>query len=511
MSVARGVLFAFVVSAVQLAAADIVGGEVAHALEDKEALQSPSAESLYGNNYQTSGRRYTEHTGVGHEISNAFQNSVIGFVLFLLGFPVLFFNEWRQAKMWELFGRAAKITRANVSPDKILEDNDRGLVHVSGTTTNADKITDPLFNFSVNNCAKLERSVEMYLWTEEKHEISKQDTNTGGTTTEYEYRYKQEWCSHHVDSSSFREPGHENPPKMEISSDSFVGVKVMLGAFTLPAALKNRLCNSVNCTSDANVNGSKGQKMLQMNFKNVGGWLSTEQGSPNIGDYRVSFSKVPCGPTTVLAVQVKDTFCEMAYTAKVENYKVDVGSLSQPLLEEGAPPQQQIGIQMSASQGSSNPCSCCPCCACCSCVGSMIESGESVYEIEERNCSAEDMLNDAGSTQNCIHKALMIVGWLLMVIGINMFLSVVPALFRIIPFIGTYVQAFGNFVVSIVAFVFGSFFALITIAFGWLTIRPFKAMALITLALVIFFLPTIIDAAGVRESCDGSGPCSWVN
>merc|ERR1739848_71519 len=36
----------------------------------------------------------------------------------------------------------------------------------------------------------------------------------------------------------------------------------------------------------------------------------------------------------------------------------------------------------------------------------------------------------------------------------------------------------------------------------WLTIRPFKAAALIAIALIIFFLPTILDASGIHIGSD---------
>lgn len=479
-------------------------------LNDKETLKSVSPESLYGNNYGGNyggGSYVTSHSSVGQQISNAFGNVVLGMVLFFLGFPVLYFNEFRQAKMWELFGRAASITRPDVSPDSVDASNEKGLVHVSGVTTNADTISDPLFNISVTDCAKLGRTAEMYLWKEHKEQVSQKDTNTGGSDTTYKYSYSMEWCSSHQDSSSFHEKyGHENPPKMELSSDSWIGDVVKLGAFTLPRGLKDKLCNSRDCTAEASETPCQANNMLRMRFRRVGGWLSTEQswGGPKIGDYRVSFSKVPCGPTTVLAVQNNDTFVEMGYTAKVDmsTYTVDVGpggpGLGQPLLEEGAPPQQRIGIAMNTEQGSSNPCAICPCCAMCSCVGQCIESGESVFEIEERNCSAQDILGDAGKTQNRIHKLLMFVGWLFMVVGIYLMLAVIPALFRIIPFIGTYIQAFGNFVCQIAAFLLGSFFSLIAIAVGWISVRPRKSAVLLAVALIVYFLPSILDAAGIH-------------
>lgn len=504
MSVARGVFYFVVLSVVQLAAADI-GGEIAAVLDDKETLQSPSPESLYGNNYGGGRDTYTEtsHTSVFGEIGKAFKDAMIGFVLFLLGFPVLFFNEFRQAKMSELFDRAKGILYSNVPSDKVDPALDRCLVHVQGETANAEEIRDPQFSLSVANCVKLERKVQMFLWTEQKSEETR-DTNSGGTETKTTYSYEQQWCSSYVDSSSFKErDGHENPSKMEISSEDWVGPVVTLGAFTLPSCLKNRLTNSQDCTDEAAevINNCEARRKLQMEFSNVDGWFSTQKGAPNIGDYRVSFSKVPCGPTTVVGVQKDSTFTELHFKHKVDTKtgKVDLGSgPAEPLLEEGRPAQHRMGVEMPQEQDSSNPCSCCPCCCCCGVVGALIESGESVHEIEAGTVSAVDMLTHASDKQSCIHKVLMFVGWLMMVIGIHMMLAVVPALFRIIPFIGTYVQAFGNAIVTVISLVFGSIFALITIAVGWLTIRPFKAAALIAVSLVIFFLPNILDAAGVR-------------
>jgi len=66
----------------------------------------------------------SSHTSAGGEIKNAAGMSVFGCILFILGFPVLWFNESREAVMWELFGKAARIAVTDLTADKVDASND---------------------------------------------------------------------------------------------------------------------------------------------------------------------------------------------------------------------------------------------------------------------------------------------------------------------------------------------------------------------------------------------------
>src|ERR1700678_565941 len=109
-----------------------------------------------------------EYTGMGSRLGKSCLGVVIGIVLFLISFPLLFWNEGRAVHRARTLaeGKAAGV---DVSPDKVDEANEGKLVHVSGEATPAEPpletLTDPVFGVSAK-ALELKRTVEIYQWTE---------------------------------------------------------------------------------------------------------------------------------------------------------------------------------------------------------------------------------------------------------------------------------------------------------------------------------------------------------
>src|SRR3954470_3963631 len=89
---------------------------------------------------------------------------VIGILLMVSAFPMLFWNEGRAVRMAESLGEGRGIA-VSVPSDKADPQNDGKLVHTTGRAKTADTVADPVFGVSVNALA-LRRKVEMYQWKE---------------------------------------------------------------------------------------------------------------------------------------------------------------------------------------------------------------------------------------------------------------------------------------------------------------------------------------------------------
>ena len=234
-------------------------------------------------------------------LGSSFRGILVGLVLFILGFPLLFWNE----------GRTVTATRTNeFGADNVVEaeagsvnaEQDGELVHVVGEATTDAVLTDDEYGVSAT-AFQLARKVEMYQWVEESH--TREEKKLGGkiekTTT---YSYVKEWCSSAVNSDTFHEKDKVNPPaRRTLGSDCIYAPSATLGARRLTESQIKRLGGSTPLVTKYNPVGTN-------EFFEV-----TAVPAPKVGDIRVTFSVVKAPKTiTVVAAQKGDTFTK--YTVK---------------------------------------------------------------------------------------------------------------------------------------------------------------------------------------------------
>merc|ERR1712007_402637 len=131
-------------------------------------------------------------------------------------------------------------------------------------------------------------------------------------------------------------------------------------------------------------------------------------------------------------------------------------------------------------------------CMACKCVGMCVEAGESLDQLAQDNLTAAEMMDQAKQSQHCIYLCLRILGWVMFYVGLFLQFAAVPTLFRIIPFIGTWIQAFGNLFAKLAAFFLATFFWCITVAIAWLVMRPVKGIILLLVAIAMVVVPTLL-------------------
>jgi len=252
---------------------------------------------------------YTEVTGQSwfSRIVESIKAVFFGLVLFVVAFPVLFWNEGRAVRTAKSLqeGAGAVVT---VPADTVNAAHEGKLVHMMGEATTTETLSDPEFGVTLP-AIKLDRRVEMFQWQEEKKSETRSKLG-GGSETVTTYSYKQAWSPSLIDSSSFKQrEGHDNPRAMPVSSEAWTAKKVTLGAFTLSGQQVASLNNLEDVTVEEKAAGELPPDTKQKTkFYNGGYYLGGDPASPAIGDARVTFQVVRPATVSIVARQIGSTF-----------------------------------------------------------------------------------------------------------------------------------------------------------------------------------------------------------
>ena len=152
----------------------------------------------------------------GSRLGNSIKGVIVGLGLFVLGFPVLFWNEGNSVKTAKSLDEGEKACVSLESAEKVDPGMEGRLVHVSGKADTKDVLTDETFGVAATAIA-LTRKVEMYQWREDCKTEEKKNAG-GSVTTTKTYTYAKVWSGKAIDSSGFKESGHDNPGELEFPS-----------------------------------------------------------------------------------------------------------------------------------------------------------------------------------------------------------------------------------------------------------------------------------------------------
>ena len=239
-----------------------------------------------------------------------------GLIILIVGIGLLWYNEGRTVKTAQAIGEAKK-NYIQVKSDKVDSKNEGKLIATNGKVdlSESNELIDEIFGVKAKS-AKLQRTVEMFQWTEE----CTTDENDHENCT-----YKKEWKDELVDSSEFREGGHTNPSSMPYESEEYLADNVKVGSFTLTKELQSRLSTKKTIGNDLLkeqfANRVEGLRVDSKYLTNV-----AEGGTPEIGNIRVSFGYNDADSLSILAVQTDNSFS--AYVAKSgkEVYRIKEGT-----------------------------------------------------------------------------------------------------------------------------------------------------------------------------------------
>jgi tetrahydromethanopterin S-methyltransferase subunit G len=361
---------------------------------------------------------YTEvtHQSWGSRLSGSLKGIVVGFVLIAVAISALWWNE----------GRAIKRTRAleegagqvvNVTPDRVDATNESKLIHLSGRAMTQETLSDPDFGIQAQ-AIKLNRSVEMYQWQEQKNSETREKLG-GGTETITTYSYSKGWSSSVINTSSFKKPeGHQNPGHMPYKHYNARAQRVTLGEFTLSPSL----ISEINQSTPIALTGEEASTLRLPNNAQISDneiYIGPNPGSPQIGDVRIYFSAV--------------------YPMEVSVVSLQRGNSFQPYVAS---------------------------------------NGNEVELLEYGVQSAEQMFQAAHDRNAFLTWAIRLGGFIGIFIGIRMLLGTLRVLAAVVPMIGRLVGG----AIGLLAFILALVIALITIALAWIFYRPLLGIGLLVAA-----------------------------
>ena len=225
------------------------------------------------------------YQGFFSNLRDSIGGALVGVLLFLAAFPVLWWNEGRTD-----LSKVAKRSIV-VGPDAVDPAGEGKLVSVTSPLAAPEAIGDPEF-LNPGPYVRLHREVEMWAWVE--HSETREEKKWGGGKEKRTiYTYVREWTNTPEKSASFKHPeGHENPP-MPVPSKVFHPARATVGAYGFSPAEIGLPGMSPLPLDDDRV------KLRNPRDRRDGDYVFRGRGDlsdPMLGDVRISFQSLSPGP-----------------------------------------------------------------------------------------------------------------------------------------------------------------------------------------------------------------------
>lgn len=388
---------------------------------------------------------YQEKTTVGYgtRVGNSFRGIGTGFILFIAGTALLWWNEGRVVKTDKMLNEAEGVTVELETIDQINPEMDGKLVYATGFANTEDSLIDAQFGVGAT-AISMARSVEYYQWVEHSQEQRK-DKLGGSEEIITTYTYTKEWTNGPVQSSNFHDPAYQqkNFVLTTADSESWQAEKVTFGAFVLnegqirsisgdkPMTLSLDSATLVSWNKEvqqvlSRQNGNKADTLQLVHVNENQLYYGVSPNSPEVGDVRITWTKVLPAKVTIIAKQKDNTFT---------NYKAKNGKTFSTLV---------MGTRDAAE----------------------------IYE-------------GAHDSNHMLMWILRIVGVLLVIMGLKGIFGILETLMKVVPFLANIVGWGVGFACTVVGLVW----SLIIIGLAWLFYRPLIGIGLLALAgfLIWFF------------------------
>ncbi len=252
---------------------------------------------------------YTTYSSTGFlsRIVNSFLAVIIGLLLFVASFFVLYINEGRFDTS-NLAKTAVDISSQQSNTNSVLNGK---LVDTAGVLNSSQPIGDGLF-LRPGNYIAVKRTAEMYSWSEKQDSSSK--TNLGGSeNTQTTYTYQNEWSENPANSANFKVPaGHENPAEAFTDGENRVS-SANIGVYNIDVASVDLPSFAALPLTNDNTALNQGVILASNNYLFAGrGNIS----APQVGDERISYSVVNSGINAVIFGQLNGNSISPFYDAK---------------------------------------------------------------------------------------------------------------------------------------------------------------------------------------------------
>ncbi|MCQ2366048.1 MAG: TMEM43 family protein [Akkermansia sp.] len=479
---------------------------------------------------------YTETTtrSWGSRLGDSIKGIIVGIILFFASFPLLFWNEGNSVKVAKALEEGRGITVEVQDISKIDPANEGKLVHMCGDATTQDVLKDAEFGIEYNGMM-LRRKVQYYQWVEKSHEETKK--NFGGSeTTVTTYTYSKGWRNEPVNSSAFKEPGHDNTVSYAVNDREQYATNVQYGAFKftqgmieklsnektyslaeykIPAALRGRACvadkfvyvgrKTAQSAPDAVITTKSAQQTAALDVERTK--LEIEQLRLQVKQQELVQQDPASTAEQKQAAQLAAARAEIEIQQKellIKQAELDAkGAPAQPVAQQSATPQ----VQEPAPQ--EEPCSVSPTDPQ---IGDVritwevispkeavsivyVQTGDTFTPYHAKSDrsvallgmgiqSAEQLYEHAEDMNTITTWVLRFVGWFLMFGGLSMIFKPLSVLGDVVPFIGSLIGGASSVVAALMALIL----SLVTIAIAWIWYRPLLGIGLLAAAVFCVYL-----------------------
>ena len=431
-------------------------------------------------------------TGYGTRVGNSFKAIGGGFLMFVLGTALLWWNEGRAVKTEKMLDEVGGNYVEMENPNKKDASLDGELICGSAMATTEDSLVDSQFGIGAK-AISIRRNVEYYQWVE--HSETKREDKLGGkevTTTTY--TYTKEWVSSPIQSSDFHDPAYQNKNIVlnTIDESEQWAENVKFGAYTLPESLIHRissreaidlaisedLLKQFDKTTQAAYERFYGvQKALQKNIQQQ----PTQQPAQQIA---IPDSVRALLPDSVKAVldslqAVNDSINKQMENAENKKDLQYIHQASNVLYFGRVPGSPEVGdvrvtfekvvpakvTVMAVVDGDTFK-------------AYKAKNGKRFQTLVMGKKSGDEIIDAEKEANNMILWALRIIGIMIVIGGLKGIFGFLETILKVVPFVA---NIFG-WGVGIVCTVLGIVWSLIVIAIAWLFYRPLLGISLLVLA-----------------------------
>ena len=429
-------------------------------------------------------------TGYGTRVGNSFKAIGSGFLMFVIGTALLWWNEGRAVKTEKMLDEAGNAYVEMENPNKKDASLDGELICGSAMATTEDSLSDAQFGIGAKAIA-LRRSVEYYQWVE--HEQTKREDKLGGkevTTTTY--TYSKQWVSSPVQSSQFHDPAYQNKNTVFTTIDDAeqYAENVSFGAYKLPESLIHRISSreamDLTIAEDLLKQFDKSTQAAYERFYGV--QKSIQQASQPV-QQPAQQSAIPDSIRALLPDSVKAKLDSLQAVSDSINKQMSNAENKKDLAYihqagnvlyfgrvPGAPEVGDVRVTfekvvpakvtvMAVVDGDTfKP--------------YKAKNGKRFQTLVMGKKSGDEIIDAEKEANNMILWALRIIGIMIVIGGLKGIFGFLETILKVVPFVA---NIFG-WGVGIVCTVIGIVWSLIVIALAWLFYRPLLGIGLLVLA-----------------------------
>ena len=429
-------------------------------------------------------------TGYGTRVGNSFKAIGSGFLMFVIGTALLWWNEGRAVKTEKMLDEAGNAYVEMENPNKKDASLDGELICGSAMATTEDSLSDAQFGIGAKAIA-IRRSVEYYQWVE--HSQTKREDKLGGkevaTTT---YTYTKEWVSSPIQSSNFHDPDYQNKNMVLTTFEDAeqYAENVSFGAYKLPEALIHHISSregmDLAIAEDLLKQFDKTTQAAYERFYGVQKSLqkALQQPAQPVQQPAIPDSILALLPDSVKAAldslqAVNDSINKQMENAENKKDLQYVHQASNVLYFGRVPGSPEVGdvrvtfekvvpakvTVMAVVDGDTfKP--------------YKAKNGKRFQTLVMGKKSGDEIIDAEKEANNMILWALRIIGILLVIGGLKGIFGFLETILKVVPFVA---NIFG-WGVGVVCTVIGIVWSLIVIAIAWLFYRPLLGISLLVLA-----------------------------